>query len=1649
MAKRRLNKKVALIGSAIFIVVALGAILVILYLSRDPAKFIAEGDAAWQAKDYERAERSYHKARSLTRDDSLRKDILFKLVDVYIETGQWRFARGCWEEIVNIDPKDVKARYARLKFSFIMADSGLRRAWQDVRQQASDLINIVEQAGLLKDDTGKWETTGLQTEEPAKQSIGLYLYLLRGRTSIEMARQGMVTNPDEALTQSVADLEKALTFDQSNVDARWYLAQGAMIKGELFAARGNVEERDKAAEQAKLLTEQAVKGAPGDPKAHLNFLAVRFVDAQKLGKDQVEALEQEYLSLANKFPSYAEVFARLSRFYSDPGVGTRNLDKAVKAIEQAINLDKNNVTYAIVAANLWYRKSSYQGQKADLDKAIEVAKHALTLPDAQEETGPHSWANRLNRVSLYIFLANFYIEQLLEPRGEITAAAKEALLKDADQAVYAIEQLLGSGEDPQVVKWKSLLELAKGNKKIAIKKLYAVYEQLKASSTQKEFERIDAMLAYRLAKIFENTDEIGAANEFFIVALRLGNRSAPDRIDEKKPEAFLDYAEVLLKLGVYNEALNVVNFFETQYWPNERSRILRIKAYIGAKQFDNATEELANRPENSTDTIKLNLQLVEARIKQTLMSIAQKQVEVSPGVFIQPVRPDDKGAGEPAAAMEAMKDELQRYRRLEVELVKKLLAVESSSVGEDSIIGICKNYIELGRSSEAQGIVSQFLKYSPDSTAVLIYKQVLSDPDPANVSQQRRREIEEQVLSAIADPIRRAVTLGVFYRRNDQLKKAAEQFQAALDLGASRGTDSVVLEQVRVAARSLFDVALLTRDWNLADQLADRARRENLDDCEGHLFAARLLAAKGQFKEALSRIDEALKQKPIFSHAYMLRSNVNADLGDEHASIQDARKAATLSPLDGNIAKGVAIAFCKRDRKLDKNVPSHQMEETRAALDRAVVLNQGDLQLLDFYTDYISSSEPLRALAIRQSLHRVSPSLRNALRLGQLAVKLAREQTDQRRKDALFSVAEASYQDAQQIDPNDREVLYSRAELLRAKGQDSEAEKLLEESRDQKLLWNHYFQRGQYDDARKVLEQMYKSGTKDTIVLKGLLLVAERTTDQDAIKKYSDELVTLEGNVENHLIQIQSFLRVGLIKEAELKLQGFREKYPQEPKSYLLEALLAMRQGQLQKALDLTNRNLQSDQNNASAWRLRGEINFYMAAYDQAISDLKASKALADDPFTRISLARAYLQASRIEDAVTELKNTIDMLGAPIEGRRLLEQLYLQLGRKDALNTLYDDTIKKFPDSTLWHNRAASFAATMGNLSKAEQLYKESYLMKREASSIPDAKDGVQDVQYATAFDGYLRTLVIGAGDPGARNWNPTKLDKVFEECKPYLDSAFAPIVYLRMAEAKLKLNDKTTAIEYCRKAVDKAGTNESFASEVLLRMYLMLGPQEVSKYCEQRLRTDPRSLPANFTMFNLARINEKYDEAMSYIDKCIEIVGPDDPRKVEYVSKKAEVLTLAYDRTSDNNYLQRAIADYESLLVKMPNNTNVLNNLAYMLAENNEKLPEALQYAKRAFDASPNDPSFMDTYAYVLYKNGKTPEAAQLLAAALQQYEQQLDTTLIPPEVYEHLGMVKEKLGAKTEAVNYYKRALEVGTGRLSQKHKAQIDKAVERLSP
>jgi predicted Zn finger-like uncharacterized protein len=221
------------------------SIVVPIYLSKSPKKFIKDGDTALNTarqvtdkevkeQEYKRAERNYHKARALAKTNSLKIEILFKLVDMYMEADQWRNVLGCWNMIVQIDPKNIKARFGRFQYVCKMADSTVNQlwAWQEVESQASELIEVVENGGLLMEDTAKFEYLQMKNTATDIKQLGPYLYQRRGRASLEIARLGAATDPNASLTKAISDLERSRELEPNNVDTDRYLAQALIIKGE-------------------------------------------------------------------------------------------------------------------------------------------------------------------------------------------------------------------------------------------------------------------------------------------------------------------------------------------------------------------------------------------------------------------------------------------------------------------------------------------------------------------------------------------------------------------------------------------------------------------------------------------------------------------------------------------------------------------------------------------------------------------------------------------------------------------------------------------------------------------------------------------------------------------------------------------------------------------------------------------------------------------------------------------------------------------------------------------------------------------------------------------------------------------------------------------------------------------------------------------------------------------------------------------------------------------------------------------------------------------------------------------------------------------------------------------------------------------------
>jgi tetratricopeptide (TPR) repeat protein len=1638
MAKKRLNKKVALIGFIFFMFAGIAAIGLFFHLSKNPQKFLKDGDAAIalarQATDkeqrkmlYKEAEQKYLKAYGRSKTDELKVEAIYRITNVSLETGEWRDALGYWAKIVRLDPKDIKARYNRLQYLYIIAQTTSGQIWQEIATQSSEFIDIIEKPGaspeLPATDISKLEVEGLKQSGEPDHKLGPYLHLIRGRANLVVAQLGLVTNREETVKQAVSDLEKFKQLEPSNPDIYMYLAQAAIVKSNLEASNGDMDAKGRGQNEAIKILQEGLAATNNGEKANINLLAVKhsFSFAQTSNnpldqKKQILSMESEYQALAAKFSSNAETLAALSNFYSDFRLGPTYLDKSIETMEKAIALDKNNVDYAIGAANLYSRRYNIRNQPADLSKIIDITKNALLLPDSQDTTGPKSQAVKTNQLMLHTILAYSYLDQILDAEKPQALPDAQKLLSDSRQEIRQIEQLYGSGDDPQVIKWQAMVEFAtakvdNSDPGPAIQKMYKIYTQLKASA------RSDSRLSYRLAKIFTYSRESGSVGEFLADAMTNG-------IETIHPEARLDYAELILKVAMWKASLDHLDLFDDRCGVTDRSRILRIRANIGARNFEEAEKYLEQVPQDEPARKMIKMAILEGKLAQLRATVSRREEQQQTSVVVMNII----SKREPTEAVdqrsiEQLTTEMKNALSMLADYIDKLSPEDLNSVDTGVVSSMCEAAIFSGQHEQAKTILGKIMKLQPDNSTAIYYTKMLAEPDPAKVSTERNRQIKEEVFAGIADPAKRAIALGLFYQSNGDPNKAEVQFKKLIPPPVGTGEFKAEDTIRRQIGGYLFDIALEKKNWETVDKLVQMAKQDNFDDCSGDFFAARAAFAREQYQTALASIDSALAQRPVFGYGYLMRSRINAALGNEAAALTDMRTAASTNPLDRYIAKELVNRLYTRNVNLAKSVSSAQQAETKSALDWAMALNPGDIQLTSFYAEYISDTDPNRALALRQSLQENMPSVQNAVLLARLATKLGLDSTDPARRQTFLKMAENALNQAKAIDPQNPAVIEYAAKYYRDIGDTNKAESLVKGSNDPKLIWRHYITTGQYDMARVSLEGAYKANPKDEIVLQGLLFLAEKTGNKDSAIKYGEQLLSVAETSDNHLLVIQTFLNVGLTKEAEQKQASFREKYPQDGRGLMLGAWLSMKQGHLKESLELINKRLETDKSDAMAWRLRGQINGALTDYDQAIMDLKQSKVLSDEAATRILLAKIYMKTKRNEEAIIELKSIFDDPQTPDEARTMLEQIYSDTGRKEMLDDLYTKILNRMPDSIYWHKRSAGFAGAMGDYAKAEQLY--------YAALQKSIDQGQED---SDALGGYLRALLTAG-----------KMDKLFEEGGKYIDGNLAPIAYLRMAEGKMKLGDRITAIEYCKKSVDRAGDNDMMAAKMLERTYALLGEQETEQLCLQKLALNPDSQTANWAMYNLYRTKGDYNKALEYLDKTYKNVNESQPQWVGYLGNKAELLVTIFSKTSDKKYLKDAMDVYESLLKKTPNNTGILNNVAYILADNDQDLDKALEYIKRACEVQPDDPGYLDTYAIVLYKQGKYSEALPKEQAAIRYYVSQGNG--VPGEAYENIGKIYEKLGENAKARAAYEQALETGGKEIQSTVKERLNTAIERL--
>ncbi len=114
--------------------------------------------------------------------------------------------------------------------------------------------------------------------------------------------------------------------------------------------------------------------------------------------------------------------------------------------------------------------------------------------------------------------------------------------------------------------------------------------------------------------------------------------------------------------------------------------------------------------------------------------------------------------------------------------------------------------------------------------------------------------------------------------------------------------------------------------------------------------------------------------------------------------------------------------------------------------------------------------------------------------------------------------------------------------------------------------------------------------------------------------------------------------------------------------------------------------------------------------------------------------------------------------------------------------------------------------------------------------------------------------------------------------------------------------------------------------------------------------------------------------------------------------------------------------AEYEfrKVLELNPRNSSTLNYYGYMLADRGMRLEEATDMIKRALVEEPGSAAYKDSLGWAYYKQGKLPEAEEMLRQALEPRKAH------DPTILSHLGDIYAKMGKDSLAEAQWQKSVD-----------------------
>lgn len=404
-----------------------------------------------------------------------------------------------------------------------------------------------------------------------------------------------------------------------------------------------------------------------------------------------------------------------------------------------------------------------------------------------------------------------------------------------------------------------------------------------------------------------------------------------------------------------------------------------------------------------------------------------------------------------------------------------------------------------------------------------------------------------------------------------------------------------------------------------------------------------------------------------------------------------------------------------------------------------------------------------------------------------------------------------------------------------------------------------------------------------------------------------------------------------------------------------------------------------------------------MVRADSLLRRLDSEGGLTED--MALMMISGLMVRDNIDEAVERTLKLIEQHPGETRYKALLADIYFEDNQKEKSDSIYREIIERNPDDI-----------------ESQLLYMMNLVFRKDYSGISaflrnvfDSDNVDRDRKVSVA--GRLVTDTLYVTD----NWESLASGLLVLE-KKYPDDE--EILSLRPVMLEIAGRNDDAIARY--EELLSGGKPGFFFREKLLILYTERKDyRKVFDLAADYTRENNRSLLGKIYYAMAAMELKEYQVADAELKKAMILAGNDNDVRVQVMSLQGDLKYRMKEYDASYGY-------YEEALTLSPGDPLLLNNYAYFLAEGDHDLKKALRMAEKVMQLDGENPTYIDTYAWVLYKLGRYRDANREMLRILEKGKEH------DPEVLEHMGFIRMKLGKCNDAVDFWRRALEGDSSKI-----------------